>query len=72
MDKAQPTRKQVSFYDYICRYKSEYGIWPTYREIQSGLGYKSPNSVTQNIQSLIKRGWLRKEDAGAYVPLVSR
>ena len=72
MDITHPTRKQVSFYDYICKHKSDNGIWPTYREIQSAMGYKSPHSVTQNIQSLIKKGWLGKEDNGAYVPLVQR
>jgi SOS-response transcriptional repressor LexA len=72
MDKVQPTRKQLYFYDFICHYKAHFGILPTYREIQAELGYKSPHSVTQNIQSLIKKGWLRKEDNGAYVTVVQR
>ena len=63
MDKQQLTRKQQQFFDFIIDYKKENGIWPTYREIAEEFGYKSPNSVTQNIQALLNKNYLiRKED----------
>ncbi len=66
MDRAQLTRKQQEFFDYIVEYKEEHDIWPTYREIAEAFGYKSPNSVTQNIQSLLKKGYLVKTEEGGY------
>lgn len=66
MDKAQLTRKQKEFFDYIVEYKKEYDVWPTYREIADAFDYKSPNSVTQNIQALLKKEYLIKTDDEEY------
>ncbi|TVQ04843.1 MAG: repressor LexA [Balneolaceae bacterium] len=66
MDNAQLTRKQKEFFDYIIDYKKEYDVWPTYREIAEAFNYKSPNSVTQNIQALLKKGYLIKTDEDEY------
>ncbi|MEX2601307.1 MAG: transcriptional repressor LexA [Balneolaceae bacterium] len=66
MDHAQLTRKQKEFFDYIVDYKSEHDVWPTYREIADAFGYKSPNSVTQNIQSLLKKEYLIRTDDDEY------
>ncbi len=66
MDNAQLTRKQKEFFDYIIDYKKEYDVWPTYREIAEAFQYKSPNSVTQNIQALLKKGYLIKTDEDEY------
>lgn len=62
MDLAQLTRKQKEFFDYIIDYKNEHDVWPTYREIAEEFNYKSPNSVTQNIQALLKKGYLVRDD----------
>lgn len=67
MDNAQLTRKQKEFFDFIVDYKDENDIWPTYREIADRFDYKSPNSVTQNIKSLIKKGYLKKSGEDEYV-----
>lgn len=66
MDNAQLTRKQKDFFDFIIDYKKEYDVWPTYREIAEAFNYKSPNSVTQNIQALLKKGYLIKTDEDEY------
>jgi len=66
MDNAQLTKKQQKFFDFIVEFKREHEIWPTYREIAREFGYKSPNSVTQNIQSLLKKGYLVKTDEDEY------
>lgn len=66
MDLAQLTRKQKEFFDFIVDYKNEHDVWPTYREIAEEFNYKSPNSVTQNIQALLKKGYLIKGDSDEY------
>lgn len=66
MDHAQLTRKQKEFFDFIIEYKKDHDVWPTYREIADFFGYKSPNSVTQNIQSLLKKDFLIKSDENEY------
>ncbi|MDG5767326.1 transcriptional repressor LexA [Balneolales bacterium ANBcel1] len=66
MDNSQLTRKQKQFFDYIVSYKNEHDIWPTYREIADEFGYKSPNSVTQNLQALVRKGVLIKTEDEEY------
>ena len=66
MDNAHLTRKQQEFFSFIIDYKKEYDVWPTYREIAEHFGYKSPNSVTQNIQALLKKGYLVKKNDEEY------
>jgi SOS regulatory protein LexA len=66
MDNAQLTRKQQQFFNYILDYREDNDVWPTYREIADRFGYKSPNSVTQNIKSLVKKGVLYKTSDDEY------
>jgi SOS regulatory protein LexA len=66
MDNTQLTRKQKEFFDYIIDYKKDHDVWPTYREIAKAFNYKSPNSVTQNIQALLKKGYLIKTEEDEY------
>lgn len=66
MDHGQLTRKQLEFFNYILEYKKEQQIWPTYSEIAQKFDYKSPNSVTQNIKSLLKKGYLIKTNDEEY------
>ncbi|MTI89729.1 MAG: repressor LexA [Balneolaceae bacterium] len=66
MDNAHLTRKQQEFFNFIVDYKNEHDVWPTYREIADHFGYKSPNSVTQNIQALLKKGYLIKRNDEEY------
>lgn len=66
MDNIQLTRKQKEFLDFIVEYKKENAIWPTYQEIAEQFDYKSPNSVTQNIKALLKKGYLVRTDDDGY------
>lgn len=66
MDNAQLTKKQKEFLDFILAYKKENDIWPTYREIAEAFHYKSPNSVTQNIQALLKKEILIRTQEDEY------
>jgi repressor LexA len=49
---------------YLKDYVKDHGVWPTYRELVDEFGYRSPNSVTQNLQALFKKGYLVKDDDG--------
>lgn len=66
MDNAHLTRKQREFFNFIVDYKKEHEFWPTYREIAEHFDYRSPNSVTQNIQALLKKGYLIKKNDEEY------
>jgi len=66
MDNVQLTSKQKKFLDYIISYKKSNEIWPTYREIADEFQFRSPNSVTQNLQSLLRKGYLVKSDENEY------
>ena len=64
MSRKHLTSKQHSFLQYLKDYVKENGVWPTYRELVDEFGYRSPNSVTQNLQALFKKGYLEKERRG--------
>jgi repressor LexA len=66
MDNRQLTKKQLEFFNYIRNYRMSNGIWPTYREIADAMDFRSPNSVTQNIKSLLKKGYLVKKGDEEY------
>lgn len=64
MSRRQLTAKQLTFLRYLRDYIAENEIWPTYREIVDHFGFRSPNSVTQNLQALYRKGHLRKDSLG--------
>ena len=61
----RPTKKQRELLTYIEAFIAEHGYSPSYREVMNGLGYTSVASVALHINSLIKRGHLRKRDRSA-------
>ena len=67
MSRRKLTAKQHAFLEYIKGYVRENGIWPTYREIIDVFDYRSPNSVTQNLQALYKKNYLRRDDDGYHL-----
>lgn len=64
MSRKQLTSKQHEFLQYLIEHVRSNGVWPTYREIVDHFGYRSPNSVTQNLQALHKKGFLRRSNDG--------
>ena len=68
MSRRKLTAKQYAFLEYVKQFVREQSIWPTYREIIDEFGYRSPNSVTQNLQALHKKNFLRRDQDG--YPLV--
>lgn len=64
MTRRNLTEKQREFLQYIRSYLRENGVWPTYREIIDHFDFRSPNSVTQNLQALHKKGYLNRDEFG--------
>lgn len=61
----RPTKKQKELLGFIEAFIGEHGYSPSYREIMSGLHYTSVATVALHVNSLIKRGHLRKRDHSA-------
>lgn len=61
----RPTKKQKEILTYIEAFIAQHGYSPSYREIMSGLNYTSVATVALHVNSLIKRGHLRKRDRSA-------
>jgi SOS-response transcriptional repressor LexA len=61
----RPTKKQRELLTYIEAFIAEHGYSPSYREIMAGLNYTSVATVALHVNSLIKRGHLKKRDRSA-------
>jgi SOS-response transcriptional repressor LexA len=61
----RPTKKQKELLSFIADFIAEHGYSPSYREIMVGKGYNSVATVALHVNSLIKRGHLRKRDRSA-------
>ena len=61
------TAKQHAFLTYVKKYIGENGVWPTYREIVDEFGYRSPNSVTQNLRALEKKSYVLRDKTGYHL-----
>ena len=67
MSRRKLTAKQHAFLEYVRAYLRENHVWPTYREIIDEFGYRSPNSVTQNLQALHRKNYLRRDQNGYHL-----
>jgi SOS-response transcriptional repressor LexA len=61
----RPTKKQRELLEFIQAFILEHGYSPSYREIMNGKNYTSVATVALHVNSLIKRGHLRKRDRSA-------
>ena len=64
MSRRQLTTKQHAFLEFLQGHLSAHRVWPTYREIVDHFEYRSPNSVTQNLQALSRKGFLERDRNG--------
>ncbi len=67
MSRKKLTAKQREFLDFLIDHVRDTNVWPTYREIIDHFGYRSPNSVTQNLKALHKKGHLTHDDQGYHL-----
>ena len=58
------TAKQQAVLDFIVKYDREKQGWPTYEDFREEFGYKSSNSITQNLKALVKKGHLINAEGG--------
>lgn len=61
----RPTKKQRELLAFIQEFIATHGYSPSYREIMTGLNYTSVATVALHVNSLIKRGHIRKRDHAA-------
>ncbi len=61
----RPTKKQRELLTFIDNFITGHGYGPSYREIMSGLGYKSVATVALHVDGLISKGQLRKKTRSA-------
>ena len=59
------TTKQQAFLDFIKRHVNEYGTWPKYRHYAEEFGFRSSNSVFQNLKALEQKRYIVR-DGGRY------
>ena len=64
MSRRSLTPKQRDFLGYVRSFLKRNGEWPTYRDIIDHFDFRSPNSVTQNLQALFKKGYLKRDEFG--------
>ncbi|WP_420263804.1 transcriptional repressor LexA [Candidatus Magnetominusculus dajiuhuensis] len=57
------TAKQSKVLEFIKDHLSQKGYPPTIREICKGFGFSSPLSAKQHVDALIRKGYLKKDDA---------
>jgi len=57
----QLTQRQSDVYTFLRNSHTERGYWPTVREIAAHFGIRSPNGVFCHLQTLEKKGWIRRE-----------
>jgi len=61
----RPTKKQHELLTFIEAFIAEHSYSPSYREIMNGLNYASVATVALHVNSLVKRGHLKKRDHSA-------
>ena len=61
------TEREIQFLLFCHDYMNNVGVFPTYREIMSGMDFSSPHSVTQNLKTLVKKGLLKRHALKKYV-----
>ncbi len=65
MKRPKLTKKQTILLEYIESFIVDNGFSPSYREIASGMNYKSLATVSEHIDNLIAKNYLRKVDNSA-------
>jgi repressor LexA len=58
------TPRQRRVLDYLQAYMAENGTVPTYAEMVEGLGYADKKSITQYLQALERKGYIRRHRYG--------
>ncbi|MCL2654556.1 MAG: transcriptional repressor LexA [Coriobacteriia bacterium] len=66
-DHSDLTPKQKMIYDFIVSYYQHEGIFPSVREIGSGVGLSSTGTIQTHINKLIEKGYLQRDNGKSRV-----
>ncbi|WP_022835152.1 LexA family protein [Salisaeta longa] len=66
MGRKKLTAKQHEFLQYLIDFVDDHEVWPTYQAIIDHFQYRSPNSVTQNLKALHRKGHLIRDEQHGY------
>ena len=58
------TNKQQAVLDFIISFIKENQRWPKYKHFENEFGYRSPNSVTQNLKALERKNYIMRDSGG--------
>lgn len=58
------TQKQQAVLDFIRRHVDEHDSWPKYRHFRDEFGFRSPNSVFQNLKALEQKRYIIRDGGG--------
>jgi repressor LexA len=56
---------QQKCFEFISTYIQREGLSPSYREIMTGVGIKSPGHLTQALEALVNKNFIRRRPATA-------
>ena len=62
MPAERTTKKQQQLLEFVKEFISKHSYGPSYREIMSGLGYKSVSTVAVHVEALVAKGFLERTD----------
>lgn len=65
MNGEKTSKKQQELLEFIDDFIKQHGYAPSFREIMSGLGYKSVSTVAVHVNGLLAKGYIRKRDNSA-------
>ena len=68
----KPSPGQRRVLDAFVRLTRKRGYSPTYREVMTHCGYASTNVVAQQVQALVRKGWLCSEPGKARTVRLTR
>jgi repressor LexA len=62
---SRPTASQVAVFNFIYETARNAGFQPSLREIMARFGIVSPNGVACHLQTLERKGWIRRGDGSS-------
>jgi SOS-response transcriptional repressor LexA len=65
MQSERASKRQQELLQFVSEFITTNGYGPSYREIMSGLGYKSVSTVAIHVDGLIAKGYLARRDKSA-------
>lgn len=62
------TENEIDFLRFAINHTSENNVFPSYKSLIKGMGFKSPHSVTQYLKSCVSKELLVRDKKQKYIP----